>query len=265
MAWEFNVDGRIAHAANGSRENNPDDPVVILIHGAGLDRTIWQMQTRNIAFQGRRVFAVDLPAHGYSEGPVIPTIEEMADWLTQFMKVAEVDCATVMGHSMGSLIALDLAARYPNHVEKLILTGVAEAMPVHPELMGAAKANEPLAPELIVYWGLGEKAQTGGHPLPGLWVHGASEVLLKNANLGVLANDLAACDGYGDAKEKASKIACPTYFVFGRDDKMTPVNSGKRLAKMIEGAQVSVLERCGHMMMIERPNEMFHALRPVIF
>ena len=79
MAWEFNVDGRIAHAANGSRENNPDDPVVILIHGAGLDRTIWQMQTRNIAFQGRRVFAVDLPGHGYSNGPLLPTIEEMAE------------------------------------------------------------------------------------------------------------------------------------------------------------------------------------------
>jgi len=265
MACEFKVDGRIVHAANGSRENNPDDPVVILIHGAGLDRTIWQMQTRNIAFQGRRVFAVDLPAHGYSEGPVIPTIEEMADWVTQFMKVAEVDCATVMGHSMGSLIALDLAARYPRHVEKLILTGVAEAMPVHPELMEAAKANEPLAPELIVYWGLGDKAQTGGHPMPGLWVRGASEVLLKNADLGVLANDLVACDGYGDAKETASKIVCPTYFVFGRGDKMTPVKSGRELAKMIEGAQVSVLERCGHMMMIERPNEMFHALKSAIF
>jgi len=265
MALNFTVDGKTAHAANGSRENSPDEPAVILIHGAGLDRTIWQMQTRNIAFQGRRVYAVDLPGHGYSEGSALENIEEMANWVTWFMDAAGVDAATVMGHSMGSLIALDLASRYPERTERLILTGVAESMPVHPDLLAAARADEPLASELIVFWGLGEKAQTGGHPLPGLWVHGASEVLLKNAKSGVLANDLAACDNFGDAKERAAKITCPTFFVLGRDDKMSPVKSGGRLADVIDGAQVNILEKCGHMMMIERPNEMYHALRPLIF
>lgn len=265
MASDFTVDGKRAHAADGGRENNPDDPAVILIHGAGLDRTIWQMQTRNIAFQGRRVYAVDLPGHGYSEGPVLETVGKMADWITRFMDVAGVGKATVMGHSMGSLIALDLASRHPDRTERLILTGVAEAMPVHPDLLAAAQADDPLAPELIVFWGLGEKARAGGHPLPGLWVHGASEVLLKNAKSGVLANDLAACDGYGDAKERAAKIACPAFFVLGRDDKMSPVKSGQRLAGVIGNAQVDILEKCGHMMMIERPNEMYHALRPLIF
>ncbi len=265
MALNLIVDGKNAHAANGSRANSATDPAVVLIHGAGLDRTIWQMQTRNIAFRGRRVFAIDLPGHGYSAGTALETVEEMADWVTQFMAAANVVSATVMGHSMGSLVALDLACRYPGKVDRLILTGVAESMPVHPELLAAAKADEPLAAELIVYWGLGEKAQTGGHPLPGLWVHGASEVLLKNAKSGVLARDLAACDGYGDAKERAAIISCATYFVLGRDDKMSPVKSGERLAAVIDKSEVNILERCGHMMMIERPNEMYHALRPVIF
>ena len=116
-------------------QNSPDEPAVILIHGAGLDRTIWQMQTRNIAFQGRRVYAVDLPGHGYSEGPVIENVEEMANWVIRFMDAAGVDGATIMGHSMGSLIALDLASRYPERTERLILTGVAEAMPVHLDLL----------------------------------------------------------------------------------------------------------------------------------
>ena len=265
MAFNLIVDGKTAHAANGSRENSPEEPAVILIHGAGLDRTIWQMQTRNIAFQGRRVYAVDLPGHGCSEGPVIENVEEMANWVIRFMDAACVDRATIMGHSMGSLIALDLASRYPERAEGLILTGVAEAMPVHLDLLAAARADEPLAPELIVFWGLGERAQTGGHPMPGLWVHGASEVLLKNAESGVLANDLAACDNFGDVKERAAKIICPTFFVLGRDDKMSPVKSGQRLADVIDGAQVNILEKCGHMMMIERPNEMYKALRPLIF
>ena len=136
---------------------------------------------------------------------------------------------------------------------------------MHPDLLASAHANEPLGPELIVFWGLGEKAQTGGHPLPGLWVHGACEVLLKNAGAGVLGNDLAACNDYGIAPEMATKVTCPTFFVLGRDDKMTPVKSGKALAAAIDGAQVNILERCGHMMMIERPNEMYKALRGVIF
>jgi len=259
------VDGKTAHAATGSRQGSADEPAVILVHGAGLDRTIWQMQTRNIAFQQRRAYAVDLPGHGRSYGPVLTRVPEMADWIIRFMDAAGIETATLMGHSMGSLITLDAASRYPDRTEHLILTGVAEAMPVHPDLLAAADANEPLAPELIVFWGLGEKAQTGGHPLPGLWVHGASEVLLKNAKDGVLGNDLAACNDYDGVIGAAEKISCPTDFVLGRDDKMTPAKSGAALADRIDGAKVNILERCGHMMMIERPNEMYNALRGIIF
>lgn len=265
MSADFTVDGKRAHAATGSRESAPDEPAVLLIHGAGMDRTVWQFQTRNIAFHGRRAFAIDLPAHGYSEGPALIEIPELADWVTCFMDAAGMASATIMGHSMGSQIALELAARHPERVEHLILTGVAEQMPVHPDLLAAARADDPLASELIVFWGLGEKAQTGGHPLPGLWVHGACEVLLKNARSGVLGVDLAACDAYKAAPKAAAKVHCPTHFVLGRDDRMTLAKSGRALAQVIAGSEVTVLDRCGHMMMAERPNEMYRALRPLIF
>jgi pimeloyl-ACP methyl ester carboxylesterase len=262
---DVTVDGKRAHAATGSRESGPDVPAVILIHGAGMDRTVWQFQTRNIAHQGRRALAVDLPGHGYSEGPALTSIADMADWVVRFMDAAGVGSATLMGHSMGSLIALDLAARHPEKAERIILTGVAEAMPVHPDLLAAAAANEDLGPELIVFWGLGEKAQAGGHPLPGLWVHGACEILLKNSHDGVLGSDLAACNNYGSAVDAAANVSCPATFVLGRDDKMTPAKSGTALAANIEDSDVHVLERCGHMMMAERPNEMYQALRGVVF
>ena len=259
------VSGRFAHAATGGRVHATGEPAVVLVHGAGRDRTIWQMQTRNIAFQGRQVYAVDLPGHGRSEGPALETIAEMADWLIKFMDAISIETATLMGHSMGSLIVLDAAARYPKRLERLILTGIAEAMPVHPDLLNAANSNNPLAPELIIYWGLGDKAQIGGHPFPGLWVRGASEVLLKNAKMGVLGNDLAACDNYGDAKHSAVKVSCPTYFVLGQDDNMTPIKSGQSLAAAIDQSEVYILEKCGHMMMLERPNEMYKVLRSLIF
>ena len=118
---------------------------------------------------------------------------------------------------------------------------------------------------MIVFWGLGEKAQAGGHPLPGLWVHGACEILLKNSHDGVLGSDLAACNNYGSAVDAAANVSCPATFVLGRDDKMTPAKSGTALAANIEDSDVHVLERCGHMMMAERPNEMYQALRGVVF
>jgi pimeloyl-ACP methyl ester carboxylesterase len=262
---DVSVDGKTAHAATGSRDGDAQDPAVVLIHGAGMDRTVWQFQTRNIAHTGHRAYAVDLPGHGYSEGPALPTVPEMADWVARFMDAAGIEKATLVGHSMGSLIALEVAARHPGKAERLVLTGVAEAMPVHPDLLAAAAANQDLASELITFWGLGEKAQAGGHPLPGLWVHGACEVLLKNSRSGVLGSDLAACNDYGSAVEAAEKAICPAVFVLGRDDKMSSAKSGTALALRMDGAEVHVLDRCGHMMMAERPNEFYSALRGVIF
>lgn len=262
---DITVNGRRAHAATGGRDGGDDEPAVILIHGAGMDRTVWQMQTRNIAHRGRRAFALDLPGHGRSDGPTLETIVEMADWVAAFMAAAGIAKATLMGHSMGALVALETAVRHPERAEQLVLTGISEAMPVHPDLLAAAAANQPVAAELIVFWGVGDAAQVGGHPQPGLWVRGASEVLVKSAAAGVLGSDLQACTDYGTANDAAAKVGCPSFFVLGRGDKMTPAKSGQALASEIRDARVSVLENCGHMMMIERPNEFYAALKGVIF
>jgi pimeloyl-ACP methyl ester carboxylesterase len=259
------VDGLKAHVATGGRVPITGEPVVILIHGSGMDRTVWQFQTRNIAFRGIRVLAVDLPGHGRSEGTPPKTITKMADWLSRFMDAAKVKQATLIGHSMGSLIILDMAARYPKRVKKLVLMGVAETMTVHPDLLEAAKQNLPLAPELIIYWGLGEKARVGGHPEPGLWIHGANETLLKLSAPGILASDLNACNIYNDAAAMAKKIECPTQFVLGRNDQMTPLKKGQELAEMVKDSNVVIIERCGHMMMAERPNQVYDVLKKFVF
>ena len=92
---DVTVCDKSVHTATGSRVNAPTEPAVILVHGAGLDRTIWQMQTRNIAFLGRRVYAVDLPGHGRSEGPVLESVPEMADWLITFMDAISLDLSLI--------------------------------------------------------------------------------------------------------------------------------------------------------------------------
>ena len=165
---------------------------------------------------------------------------------------------------MGAFVTLEAAARYPDRVDKLCLMGIAETMPVHPELLAAAERNELLAPELIVFWGLGQKAQTGGHPAPGLWVHGASKVLLANARSGVLYTGLSACNAYQGAAEAAALVKCPTLLVLGRDDKMAPAKKAEPLAQAIGDSKTIVINQCGHMMLIERPNQVHRALMPFL-
>lgn len=258
---DYLVDGLKTHVATGGRDAAAGEPVVILVHGSGMDRTVWQFQSRNIAFGGKRVLAVDLPGHGRSQGTPPETIGGMTDWLSRFMDAAEVGSATLIGHSMGSLIALDMAARYPERVDKLVVMGIADTMPVHPQLIEAARQNLDLAPELIVYWGLGEKARIGGHPEPGLWIHGANETLLKLSGSGILARDLMACDTFTDATALAPKINCPTLFILGRNDQMTPLKKGMALADLVENSRTAIIERSGHMMMCERPNQVYDALK----
>ena len=104
---DIEIDEKWAHAATGGCQNNADEPAVVFVHGAGMNRTAWQLQARNVAHNGRRVFAVDLPGHGRSQGQPLRSITEMADWLALFMEASETGPATIIGHSMGALVALD--------------------------------------------------------------------------------------------------------------------------------------------------------------
>jgi pimeloyl-ACP methyl ester carboxylesterase len=257
---DFIVNGKRVHAATGSRVINKEEPAVILLHGAGMDRTIWQLQTRNIAHMGRQAYALDLPGHGRSEGAPLVNISEISEWVFDFMYAAELASASFIGHSMGALVAIEFASSHPEMLDKLCLMGIAEAMPVHPDLLDAAERNEPLAPALIVFWGLGCKAQIGGHPYPGLWIHGASQTLLELSRPGVLFNDLIACDTYQGALAAAQNVRCDTRFILGEDDKMTPVKKSKPLVDAIKKSEVKLIEYCGHMIMTERPNLVYNAI-----
>ncbi len=144
------VDGRSV-LISGVRTGRP---VVVFLHGAGMDRSIWASQTRAFGGRGWDALAVDLPGHGGSAGPALGDIGAMADWTLALLTAAGSERAALVGHSMGALIALEAAARAPERVTRLALVGVAAKMPVHPDLLAAAEANrlggdrygEPLEP-----------------------------------------------------------------------------------------------------------------------
>jgi len=259
MILEF--DQHTAFAATGGRAFDKALPVVVMLHGAGMDRTVWSLQARYLAHHRRGVLALDLPGHGKSAGPALGSIPELADWVGKLLDKMEIAHATLVGHSMGALIALDLAARRPEKVRALALLGIAERMPVHPDLQTAADRNEELAAELITSWGHGRRGHMGGHPAPGLWMAGSAIRLVDRSPDGVLAADLAACNAYGNAVESAKAIRCPTLFLLGAADRMTPAAKAKPLIDAVAGARVVTLPAAGHMMMTEQPDAVTDALR----
>jgi pimeloyl-ACP methyl ester carboxylesterase len=254
------VDRLPAHASTGGVQPTGDDPVVLLIHGAGNDGTVWQLQTRYLAYRGFRAVAVDLPAHGHSEGDPLASIEDMADWVARFIETAGFGSVHVVGHSMGTFIALELASRYPSITSSITLCGTATAMPVHPDLLNAAEHDLPAAAALMAAWGHAKPAHLGLNPTPGLWMIGGARALVENSKPGVLASDFRACMAYRGAEAAAAATTCPATVVIGLGDKMTPPKGGRALAAALASATVVELADTGHQMMTENPRAVKRAI-----
>jgi len=254
------VDGNRVFAAGGGRPFDPSLPAALLVHGAGMDHSVWALQSRALAQGGRAVLAVDLPGHGRSEGEALTSIEAVADWLAEIIAAAGLSAAMVAGHSMGALAALDLAARHPKRVRALALIGAAAAMPVHPDLITAASEDPAAAVAMITAWGFSAAAAIGGNAAPGLWLTGGGKRLLERCRPGVLHTDLAACNAYAGGTAAARRVACPTVVIAGSADRMAPASAGIALAAAISGGRAVGLEGAGHMLMAERPGAVLDAL-----
>src|SRR5260370_21981197 len=137
---QLSVNGIDTFVATGGRELDVSQPTIVLLHGAGFDHTTWALHSRWFAHHGYGVLAPDLPGHGRSIGAPLRAIAEMADWTAALLDAAGAAKARLVGHSMGSLIALETAARHQARVSALSLIGAAPTMPVAPDLLKAAEA-----------------------------------------------------------------------------------------------------------------------------
>src|SRR6476659_2027793 len=257
---QLSVNGIDIFVATGGREFDTSQPTIVLLHGAGFDHTTWALHSRWFAHHGYGVLAPDLPAHGRSSGAPLKTIADMADWTASLLDAAGAAKAKLIGHSMGSLIALETAARHPAKVSALGLIGTAAAMTVGPDLLKAAEANDPTAIDMVSIWGLGFRAELGGSLAPGLWMHQGAQRVLQKSRPGVLYNDLNACNAYQNALAAAAQVKVPATFILGERDMMTPAKSGKTLAAATPNARTIVVPGAGHMIMAEAPDELLAAL-----
>ncbi len=257
---ELTVLGRKVHAATGGRAFDPAKPGVVFLHGAGCDHTVWQLPARWFAWHGHSVLAVDLPGHGRSEGPPLASITDHARWVGDVLDAAGLRQAALVGHSMGGAVAVEAAAGMPDRVTRVGLVGTAATIPVHRDLLSAAKEEPERAYQMMTAWAHGTAAKLGGNPVPGLWMTGGTLALFARNQPGVLHTDLAACNAWKSGPESAAKLRCPALVIMAANDIMTPPKAGRELAALVPGSRAVTVENCGHMLPAEAPDAMLDAL-----
>ena len=261
---ELQVDDKVAYAATGGREFDPDRETVVFVHGAGQDHTIWVLPTRYFARHERNVLSVDLPGHGRSMGPALNSVEEMADWVVRVLDAVGLQKSAVVGHSMGSLVALDAAARYPDRVRAVAMVATSVPLPVIDKLLTTSKANDQAALEMLTLWGYSPSAHLGGNATPGMWMTGGGIRLLERNAPGVLHADLVACNNYLAGLERAEEVSCAVLLILGKRDAMTPPRATGDLSRTLRDVQTILLEGSGHALLSERPDEVLDALIRIV-
>lgn len=261
---ELTVQGQTVFAATGGRPFTAKGPVVVFLHGAAMDHTCWSSQTRYFAHHGFGVLAPDLPGHGRSGGQAPASVEALADWTLALLDAAGAATAALVGHSLGSLVALETAGRAPGRVSALGLLATAVPMAVNPAFQALARDETPKAIGLMMEWSFARRNHVGGSPAPGLWMTGAATRLVERAAPGLLAHDLGVAAGYAGGLAAAARVTCPTMLILGAADQMTPRKAADAVGQAIGGSRTTVIPGAGHMMMAERPDETLDALRSLL-
>ncbi len=265
---ELSVDGaegpRKAYAYTGGKVFEPALPVVVFVHGALNDHSVWTLLARWFAHHGHAVLALDLPGHSRSAGPALESVEVLARWLVALLDAAQVGEAVLVGHSMGSLIALEAAALVPERIKRLVMIGTAFPMTVSPALLATAAESPLLAIDKVNAYSHSSWASKPGYPGPGTWTHGSSRALMRHVqascperNLFLL--DFEVCNRYAGALAAAAKVSCPVTFVLGTNDQMTQPKHAVELAEALR-ANVERIA-AGHALMAEAPDAVLAALR----
>lgn len=253
-----------AYCYTGGRQFDASLPTAVFVHGAQNDHSVWILQTRYFAHHGFNVLAVDLPGHGRSKGPAPTSVEAHADWLLALLDAANVPSVILIGHSMGSLIALEAASRAPTRVSRLALVGTAYPMKVSEALLDASLNDEQKAFDMVNIWSHSTIAQKPSCPGPGFYAMGGAVRLNQRiARINpdhVFHTDFVACNAYANGEQAARSIKCPTLFLLGDLDLMTPARATGTLIDAIPHCNVVQVANCGHQLMAEQPDVVLDAL-----
>ncbi len=258
------VNGSDTFCYTGGKSFDSTRPTVVFLHGALNDHSVWILQTRYFAHHGWNVLAPDLPGHCRSEGDPPQSVEAAAKFVLALLDAASVKQAALVGHSFGSLVALEAAAMAPNRVTRLALVCTAFPMKVSPALLETS-LNQPLkAIDMVNVFSHSTLAPPPSTLGPGTWLYGSLRALMRrvlasNSAVNLFHRGFKACDDYRGGVAAMEKIRCPVLFVLGRGDAMTPPKTAQPLLDKAPHAKVVLLQG-GHSLMSEAPDGVLLAL-----
>lgn len=234
------------------------NPAVILLHGLGGDMSNWAMTIP--ALSGKyHVYVPDQVGFGKSDKPIANyRVGMLVEFLDVFCRKLGVQKATLVGNSLGGWTAAAFAIAHPEKVDKIVLVdaaGYASKRWGGPELTKEALAalnpsttedfkrlfglilyNKAMLTDQYLEMALTNKFKRGD----GYTINSFIESILRGEDL---------LDG------KAKAIKAPTLVIWGKDDALTPLGIGKAFVEDIPGAQLVVIDNCGHVPQMEKPAE----------
>ena len=261
----YTVNGNTTYAYTGGKTFDAAKPTVVFIHGVLNDHSVWILQSRWFANHGWNVLAIDLPGHCRSAGKPPVTVEEAAQFIVALLDAVGVQKAALVGHSFGSLIALETAARAPERVSHLAMVGTAYPMAVSPSLLDSA-LNAPMkAIDMVNSFSHSMLAPPPSSLGPGTWLYGGSRALMRrvlasNREVNVFHVGFNACNAYANGEAAIAAVPCPVLFLLGASDQMTPPKAAKSLSAKAPTSKTVVVQ-AGHALMTEAPDHVLFALR----
>ena len=259
------VNNHSTYCYTGGKAFDASRPTAVFIHGVLNDHSVWILQSRYLANHGWNVLAADLPGHCKSEGSPATSVESAAAFVLALLDAAGVEKAALIGHSFGSLVALEVAASAPARVSQLVMVGTAFPMKVSPALLALSRDEPMKAIDMVNTFSHSMLAPPPSSLGPGTWLYGGSRALMRrvlhsNASINVFHTGFKACDDYTGGEAAMARVQCKTLFILGRSDQMTLPKAAQGLIGQAAHGRVVVVE-AGHQLMLEAPDAVLVALK----
>jgi pimeloyl-ACP methyl ester carboxylesterase len=220
---------------------------LLLVHGAAGTHLDWPVALRKMAS-----LAPDLAAHGKSTAPRRDTIAEHAADMVALLDALEINRTVVAGHSMGGAIALQMALDAPERVHALILLGAAPHYTINENILAINAENQSEIGQAFKKW---------------MWNRATSDDVRElgfrqfmKTDRAVIRADYVACAAF-DVRARLGEIKAPALVLAAPSDRMVPFAQSEALAAELPDATLVSVEDAGHMMMLEKPEEVAEHVR----
>lgn len=223
----------------------PGSQPILLIHGAGGSYLGWNNRLRRIP--GYTIYSLDLPGHGKSPGEGRQSISAYAHDIIQFMQTMGIYQATLVGHSLGGMIALQAVLNAPERFPRLVMVNSAASCPIPLDVIQGLL--NPLTGDLSFSWLADRLAGPEGESK---WVK-ATRMAVEQTRRGVLYGDLIACQ-QADLKIELWRVRAKTLICYGEKDRFFAPAASRQLAAAIRHAKTVGFADAGHLLPLEHPD-----------